>query len=132
MEDLPKYLFEHLLEALRRDMRSQEHEALRTTNDARASFYHGVNARFNQEILQYLKPMHTWPTNRTARHSPICICSNDRACRPDSSASLPNKINKLSPHKSACLTRYGRLGFGYLIVAAAVFKMVHSAMGHAT
>jgi hypothetical protein len=56
METLPQYLFEHLLQVLRRDMRREEYEAIQTPSDAQAGFYHGVNARFNQEILEYLKP----------------------------------------------------------------------------
>jgi phage terminase small subunit len=43
MEMLPKYLLQHLLEALRRDMRYQEDEAIRTIGDMEANFYHRFN-----------------------------------------------------------------------------------------
>jgi hypothetical protein len=68
MEKLPKYLFYHLLEALRRDMRLEEHKALRTGSYTQASLYHGLNARFDREILQYLRPKDATPEDTSARH----------------------------------------------------------------
>jgi hypothetical protein len=135
-EDMPKYLFQHLLEALRRDMRHQEYEAIRTIGNAQVSYYHGVNARFNREILQYLRPKRTSSKDTRSRYSTLCVCSvcsntDERECLTDSSASLPSKVNKLSLHKSPRLTKYSSLCFGYLIVAAAVFKKMQSVIDHA-
>jgi hypothetical protein len=68
MEKLPKYLFYHLLEALRRDMRIEEYKALRNPSYTQASLYHGLNARFDREILQYLRPKDATPEDTSARH----------------------------------------------------------------
>jgi hypothetical protein len=56
METLPDYLFEPLLEALRRDMRRQELEATRGAGGTQDALYHGFNVRLNREILQHLRP----------------------------------------------------------------------------
>jgi hypothetical protein len=56
MEKLPKYLFEYLLEAVRRDMRHQDLEAVLAAGDEQRTFCHGYNARRDREILQLLRP----------------------------------------------------------------------------
>jgi hypothetical protein len=56
MEQLPNYLFEHLLEALRRDMRREEVDAIRWADNADMKMYHAMNVRSNRAILECLRP----------------------------------------------------------------------------
>jgi hypothetical protein len=56
MKDLPNYLFERLLDTLRRDMRHQEFEVARNAGDEQAVIYHQINMRFSRELLQCLNP----------------------------------------------------------------------------
>jgi hypothetical protein len=55
-DELPEYLFEALLEALRRDLRREESlSACGQASDA-DNYRHGLNAHFNRRLLQILRP----------------------------------------------------------------------------
>lgn len=53
---LPDYLFHALLEALRRDLRREEAARACAAHGSDEAFRHGINTRFNLEILQFLMP----------------------------------------------------------------------------
>jgi hypothetical protein len=55
-DDLPEYLFEALLEALRRDLRREEDLTACGQASSAEIFRHGLNAHFNRQILQFLRP----------------------------------------------------------------------------
>jgi hypothetical protein len=48
---------------------AREMQAIGAAGDTQASFYHGVNARLNREILQYLRPKaHKTPKDASSEH----------------------------------------------------------------
>lgn len=53
---LPDYLVHALLEALRRDLRREEAERTCAPPGSDDAYLHGLNVRFNIQILQYFKP----------------------------------------------------------------------------
>jgi hypothetical protein len=55
-DELPEYLIEALLEALRRDLRREESLTACGQASNAESYRHGLNAHFNREILQILRP----------------------------------------------------------------------------
>jgi hypothetical protein len=62
MEHLPKYLLEHLLEALRRDMRREQANAIQSNDDTNETRYHAANVRLSQKILECLRPKNSAQT----------------------------------------------------------------------
>lgn len=59
---LPDYLLHALLEALRRDLRREEAARATARPGSDDAFRHGLNARFNVEILQLLMPKTPTPS----------------------------------------------------------------------
>jgi hypothetical protein len=50
------YLFDHLLESLRRDLRHEAQAQARQAEGSADWFRHGLNVRRNLHLLQYLNP----------------------------------------------------------------------------
>jgi hypothetical protein len=55
-DELPEYLVEALLEALRRDLRREESLTACGQASSAEVCRHGLNAHFNRQILQILRP----------------------------------------------------------------------------
>lgn len=80
-DELPEYLVEALLEALRRDLRREENLTTCGQTSSAEVYRHGLNAHFNRQILQILRPKTIRSTSpeqaRALRQLKMTVLPND-------------------------------------------------------